>query len=218
MDMDPLHFCIAIGPLAVYLLLLGILNLRGTPFLTTGARDAAALAIGISGTVMAGPMELFFPEAAASQFGGYVWLMLIAFYGLLVSLVVLLMRPRLVIYNITRDQLLPLLRKVVSEMDPAAKWTADSLLMPAANIHLVIESNDALRNVQLTAAGNRQSFEGWRMLERELAIALQPIRTRPNLAGFAFVFTAVVISLGTVAWMVSDAASVAQTFQEMMRW
>ena len=44
-EMDPLHFCIAIAPLAVYLLLLGVMNLRGRPFVTTGARDAAALAL-----------------------------------------------------------------------------------------------------------------------------------------------------------------------------
>ena len=83
--MDPLHFCIAVGPFAVYLLLLGVMNLRGRPLVTTGARDAAALGIGLVGFVIAGPMQLFFPEGAASRFGGWVWLMLIVFYGLCVS-------------------------------------------------------------------------------------------------------------------------------------
>ena len=68
--MDPLHFCIGVAPLAVYLLLIGLLNLSNKPFVTTGARDAAALGIGVSGLVIAGPMELFFPEGAASQFVG----------------------------------------------------------------------------------------------------------------------------------------------------
>ena len=83
--MDSLHFCIAIVPLAVYLLMLGLLNLRRHPFVTTGARDAATLGIGVVGFVIAGPMELFFPEGAASQFGAWVWLSLIVFYGLCVS-------------------------------------------------------------------------------------------------------------------------------------
>ena len=47
--MDPLHFCIAMVPLAVYLLMLGLLNLRRTPFVTSGARDAAAVGIGYLG-------------------------------------------------------------------------------------------------------------------------------------------------------------------------
>ena len=58
--MDSLHFCIAVIPLAVYLLMMGLLNLRRRPFVTTGARDAATLGIGVVGFVIAGPMELFF--------------------------------------------------------------------------------------------------------------------------------------------------------------
>ena len=59
--MDPLHFCVAVAPLSVYLLMVGLINLSGWPFVTTGTRDTAALGIGIIGLVIAGPMELFFP-------------------------------------------------------------------------------------------------------------------------------------------------------------
>ena len=68
--MDPLHLSIALSPLAVYFVLLGIINLSARPQLTTGARDTAALAVGLSGLVVVGPMELFLPERAAAQFGG----------------------------------------------------------------------------------------------------------------------------------------------------
>ena len=137
--MDPLHFCIAVAPLAVYLLLLGVINLKGRPFVTTGARDAAALSIGLVGFVIAGPMELFFPEGAASRFGGWVWLMLIVFYGLCISLVVLLMRSRIVIYNISLEQLRPILTNVAMKLDPKSRWAGDSLLMPDKRIHLHVE-------------------------------------------------------------------------------
>ena len=43
--MDPLNLCIALGPLAVYLLLLGLIGLSSRPFLTSGFRDGATLAI-----------------------------------------------------------------------------------------------------------------------------------------------------------------------------
>ena len=84
--MDPLHTVIAIGPLGVYLLLIGLLNLGRRPFVTTGGRDLAALGVGISGLMIAGPMELFMPEAPARHFGGFVWLLLIALYGLGVTM------------------------------------------------------------------------------------------------------------------------------------
>ena len=74
---DHVHQIVALGPLAMYLLVLGILNLSRRPFVTTGARDTAALGIGLSGLVLAGPMELFMPEQAAAKWPGTVWVLLI---------------------------------------------------------------------------------------------------------------------------------------------
>lgn len=215
--MDPLHFCIAVAPLSVYFLMLGILNLVGRPFVTTGARDAAALGIGIAGLVIAGPMELFFPEGAASRFGGYIWILLISFYGLCVSLAVLLMRSRIVIYNISSDQLRPIVGQVAMQLDPKSRWTGDSLFIPNLNVHLHMESIDWLRNVQLTSSGNQQSFEGWRRLEKELKSALQVIRVGPNLVGIGMLLVSGVMATGTAVWMLTDQQAVAQALNEILR-
>ena len=145
--MDPLHLCIALGPLAVYLLLLGMINLIPRPFLTNGARDTSALCIGISGFLVVGPMELFLPEGAAAKFGPFVWLMLLVLYLLMVTLLVLMMRPRLVIYNITEEQLRPVLGELVGELDPGARWARDTLLIPKLHVQLCVETQAAMRNV-----------------------------------------------------------------------
>ncbi len=63
---NPLHICIAFGPLAVYLMLLGLINLSSRPLVTNGARDTAALGVGISGFIMVGPCELLLPQATAA--------------------------------------------------------------------------------------------------------------------------------------------------------
>ena len=215
--MDPLHFCIAVGPLAVYLLLLGVMNLRGRPLVTTGARDAAALGIGLVGFVIAGPMERFFPEGAASRFGGWVWLMLIVFYGLCVSLVVLLMRSRIVVYNISLEQLRPILTSVAMKLDKRSRWNGDSLIMPERRVHLHVEPVEALRNIQLTAGGNQQSFEGWQALEQELSVALKRISVGPNLIGIPFVVASAMLAIGTAAWMLNDQAAVAKALEALWR-
>lgn len=216
--MDPLHFCIAVAPLAVYLLLLGILNLRGRPFVTTGARDAAALGIAISGLVIAGPMELFFPEAAASHYGYFVWVLLISFYGLCVSLIVLLMRSRIVVYNVTAEQLRPILSQVAMELDRKSRWTGDSLLIPAISVHLHVEAVDWLRNVQLTSGGLNQSFEGWRKLELELNRSLKTIRVGPNILGIGMLVVAGVLTITSATWMmIADPQSVAQSLDSFLR-
>ncbi len=215
--MDPLHFCIAIAPLAVYLLLLGILNLRRRPFVTTGARDTAALSIGILGFVLIGPMKLFFPEGAASRFGVTVWLMLMVFYGLCVSLAVLLLRSRIVIYNMSLEHLRPILTGVAMKLDKKSRWSGDSLWLPEQKVHLHVEPVSWLKNVQLTAGGSQQSYEGWHTLEKELNSALKKIPVEPNVIGIPLLLISGALALGSAVWMLSDQQAVAQAVEEIWR-
>jgi hypothetical protein len=215
--MDPLHFCIAVVPLAVYLLMIGYLNFGGRPFVTTGARDSAALGIGLVGLVVAGPMILFFPESAASHFGNWVWVMLLAFYFLFVSMFVLMMRPRVVIYNITAEQLRPILTSVAMELDPKSRWTGDSLLIPSRKVHLHLEPTNWLKNVQLTSGGNNQSFDGWRTLESGLTEKLKDYSSGPNLVAFPLLVMSLALAIATAAWMLVDMQGVAAAWEELKR-
>ncbi len=213
--MDPLHFCIAMVPLAVYLLMLGLLNLRPTPFVTSGARDAAAVGIGISGLVIAGPMELFMPQAAASHYGATVWLIMLVFYGLLVTLTVLLMRTRIVIYNITPEQLRPLLTDVAKKLDSSSRWSGESLLIPSRKIHLHLETVHWCKNIQLVASGNDQSYEGWRLLERKLKQSVADVEVGPNLFSFPLLVVSSVLAAVTLVWMLLDKEAVVSAFKNM---
>ena len=196
--MDPLHFCIAAVPLAVYLLLIGLLNLRRRPFVTSGARDAAAVGIGVCGLMIAGPMELFMPQAAAAQYGSLVWVMMLSFYGLIVSLTVLLMRVRIVVYNINAEQLRPILTKIALQFDKSSRWSGDGLLIPAKEIHLHLEPSLWNRSVQLTASGIAQGYEGWNELESELKKAVQTIESRPSLFGINLLVSSLALALFTL--------------------
>ncbi len=213
---DPLHFVIGVGPLAVYILLIGLLNYSRRPFLTSGSRDATALGVAISGLVIAGPMELFMPPAAADRFSGWVWILLLMFYGLCVSLFILLMRPRLVIYNISADQLRPLLMEAVHDIDKESRWAGDCLMMPNLRIQLHVEPS-ILRNVQLVSSGPKQSLEGWLKLESKLAEALKPIRSSRNPVGLGMMIIAGLLTLTCTIWMLSSPQSVAQSLSEMLR-
>lgn len=213
---DPLHFVIGVGPLAVYLLLIGILNYSRKPFLTTGSRDASALGIAISGLVIAGPMELFMPPAAADRFAGWVWLLLLMFYGLCVSLFILLMRPRLVIYNISVDQLRPILNDVVHEIDKESRWAGDSINVPNLQIQLHLESS-SLRNIQLVSSGPKQNLDGWFKLEEKLSSALTTVKASRNPVGLGMMIIAGLIGVTCSVWMLSSREAVAQSLSEMLR-
>jgi len=215
--MDPLHLCIALGPVAIYFLLLGTINLSRRPFVTSGARDAAALGIAIGGFVVAGPMELFLPEAAAVRMGFWVWPTCISFYILCLSLAVLLMRPRIVIYNVTFEQLRPSLADIVLRLDSESRWAGDSLVMPNLGVQLTVESQGMMKNVQLAAAGAEQSFQGWRLLESELTSTLRSAKGTRNPYGMSLIMFGLLMAAAVIFWLSRDPQGVAEALNEMLR-
>src|SRR3954470_7024236 len=180
MTVDPFRLAIAFVPLATYVLLLGLLNARRKPFLTSGGCDLTALGLAISGLLFIGPMELLPPEAATRSFGNYIWLFLVLFYWLWLLLLVLLARPRLVIYNISAEELHPVLAEAASRLDPAGRWAGNNLSLPSLGVHLHLDSLDIMRNVSLVASGGRQNLDGWRRLARELGRSLSSMRVKAN--------------------------------------
>ena len=211
--MDSFHLSIALTPLSVYLLLLGVINLSRRPLVTNGARDAAALGIGISGFVIVGPMELFVPEAAIFRLQGLVWVVLIALYAMCLTLLVLLMRPRLVIYNIRPEQVRPILAELVSKLDRESRWAGECLIIPNLGVQLHVEASSAMRNVQLISSGVHQSYEGWNRLEKELSASLREVRAARNPYGFSLAFFALLMIGIVTFWMVNDKDTVAQLFE-----
>ena len=214
--MDSFRLCVAFGPLALYLLMIGLINLSRRPFLVTGARDLAALGVGVSGLLLVGPIELLMPEQAAARFGWYVWLLLATMYGLTLSLAVLLSRPRLVIYNISASELRPVLAQL-TELDPEARWAGSSLVLPRLQVELHVETASPMRNVSLVASGDDQSYAGWRVLESELRTRLKKIERLPNPWGLGWLIVALGM-MGRMGWeMATNSEAIAQAFYEMMR-
>ena len=212
---DPLRLTIALLPLASYGLLIGLINARRRPFLTTGGADMAALGAALSGLILVGPIELFRPEAAAAEFGSYVWLFLLALYWLCVWLAVLLAKPRLVVYNISIDELRPTLADTARTIDPQARWAGDSLAMPTLGIQLHLESFALMRNVSLVASGGSQNLAGWRQLAVELYQRLRPLRVAANPRALGILLAALIMLGTSITHMLSNPQRVAQAMQEI---
>jgi len=215
--MQTLQLCIALGPLAVYLFLVGLINSRRRPFLTSGARDMAVLGIALSGFFIIGPLQLFVPDTAADRFGPYIWLVMITLYSLAWTLGVLLMRPRLIIYNITTDQLRPILATTVKQLDPEMRRAGQCLIMPQLDIQLTVEPAGPLRCIQLAAAGPTQDAAGWRKLEIALAKSLKQAQAPVNRYAIALMAVAVLIGGIVTFRMAHDPQMVSQQLQEMLR-
>jgi hypothetical protein len=215
MVIDPFRLSIALVPLAAYALMLGIINLRRRPFLTTGGSDLTALGASLSGLVFVGPMELFRPEAATAQFGNYIWLFLLAFYWLWLLLVVLVARPRLVIYNTSTEELHPVLAETAGRLDPEARWAGNHLTLPNLGVHLHLDSFIIMRHITLAASGSRQNLDGWRRLARELRAALAPMRVKSNPRAISLLLVALGLFALSISQMLSNPAELTQAMGEV---
>jgi hypothetical protein len=180
MAVDPFRLAIALVPLGAYVLLLSFINARRRPFLTSGGSDLMALGLALSGLMFVGPLELFRPEAATRQFGNYIWLFMVLFYLLWLLLVVLLARPRLVVYNISREEMHPVLAETAGRIDDEARRAGNHLSLPTLGVQLHLDSFDLMRNVSLVASGSRQNIDGWRRLSQELSRSLSGVRVKRN--------------------------------------
>jgi hypothetical protein len=162
-----------------------------------------------------GPIELFRPETATAEFGNFIWPIMLAFYWLWVLLVVLVARPRLVVYNVSIEELHPVLAEAAARLDADSRWAGDGLALPHLGVQLHLESFELMRNVSLVASGSRQNLEGWRQLARELAAALRPVRVKPNPRGVGFVLAAVLLMAGSVTYLVQRPVELAYAMKEV---
>jgi hypothetical protein len=215
--MDPLHAAIALGPVAAYLLALARINLRGHPTVISGASDTAALALAVAGLLAAGPLELLLPEAAAAQFRGLVWVWMFAIYVLSVMLWLLTMRPSIVVYNATSEDIRPALTDVAQRLDKDASWTGDSLYIPSIGVHLHLEPTVSTKNVVLVPTGPRQSYQGWGTLRQALADVALTIDSGSNPTAMAMMVVATALALILSIWLASDSKQVVRSLQEMLR-
>jgi hypothetical protein len=123
----------------------------------------------------------------------------------------------LVVYNVTAEQLRPVLADVVSRLDKEFRWAGDCLVLPELGVQLHVEPMPLLRNVQLVASGPRQSYAGWRQLEIALAEGLRGTRSGSNPIGFGLVIVSIAVFALAMAWMARDQEAVAQALNEFLR-
>ncbi|MFC1759361.1 hypothetical protein ACFL2H_11450 [Planctomycetota bacterium] len=215
--MDPVRVTIALGPLCVYLVLIGWLNLSKRPFVTSGARDILALAFALSGLIAIGPIDLFMPERAAALFGAKIWLPLVLLYLLIASLISMVMKPRIVVYNVSSDEIRPIVGSVVSELDSGARWAGDSVCMPNLQIQFYLQTHPAMRNVQLVATNGDQNLASWKSLESHLQQAMDNVSVSLNPRAVLFFIVASVMAAVVGISLFAGHEVIAERMQDFLR-
>lgn len=196
-SIEPFTILLALLPLIGYLFVFSVIRLSGRALVTTGGRDIAALALGISGLLAVGPAELFFPSAAATVFGPAVWLALASFYGLSVSLVALSSTPRIVVYGRTPEELYEPLLTVAKSLDATAVGDAGSLKIacPGLGIHLRVAGQRSVDHCEIVTFEPNLSFQFWHQLLRGMREEVHRQATPTPRRGFGMLLVALLLSL-----------------------
>ncbi|MEX0675520.1 MAG: hypothetical protein WD063_00495 [Pirellulales bacterium] len=215
--MDTFSACLAFGPLAIYVMLLGAINLRRRPLVISGTRESLSLGLALVGLAIVGPMQLFMPEEAATRFGQLVWLLLLAFYVLCLTLIIMLSRPRLIVYNISAERLRLALDAAARRIDADTVWAGRSLSLPLARVHLHFENFPPLGNVALLATSDDQSAVGWRRLETALRETLDETPIAVQTHGFWMLLCGVLMLSALAFWVADDPQTIAQGIERMLR-
>lgn len=211
------HLVLALLPLIGYLLLLGIARLLGKVIVTTGGRDIAALGIAISGMVAIGPAELFFPNAAATVFGPWVWIALITFYALIVSLVALTATPKLVVYGRTPEQLFPALTAAAEQVDEkAVSMDGLKVYLPSYGIHFRIDGYRSADHAQVVAFESGVSLKVWDKMFSHFRQEAEKTSAPAPRRGHMMILVAFALSAILLWQVISNQEQVVQGFRDWL--
>ena len=189
----------ALVPPGLYLLAIAARHVRRRPTVVGGAWELGLLAAALGPLVLVGPLELLQPAGVRGLWRMLLPLVLVA---LVACLAVLASRPRLVVSNITLEQLRPVVAQVAIGLDPAARWAGETVALPGRDVQVHLDGRGGMRSVSLVAVGTRTSPEGWAEFTRRVRAAVRRLRVRPSLwaATFAGLGAAFLAAAAWLAW------------------
>jgi hypothetical protein len=160
----------------LYLLGIAVVHVRHRPLAVPGGWDLAIVAAAVAGLAMAGPLDLIQPVAIR---GPWRLVLPAVLCGLLVALAILVARPRLVVYNVTLEQLRPVVAQVAASLDRQSRWAGETVALPGRGIQVTLDGRTA-RCVSLAAIGGRTSPEGWAEFSRRVRRSVRVLRVRSS--------------------------------------
>ena len=188
----------ALGPLSIYLIFLGLVNLSSKTRLLTGRQDFTALSLGVSGLIVVGPIQVFLPQGAMIRFGSNAWYPMILLYLFCTTWLLLLNRPQLILYNLKKKEFFCFVKNIVRR----GKWTVHAhgnvMQIDELGIQFEIISFAAMKNITLRATRSEQSMAGWGVLRKALLTEFQTHHAGFNGVGVCFVACGLIVA--AVGW------------------
>lgn len=189
----------ALVPPGLYLLAVAARHLRRRPTAVAGGWDLGLLAAALAPLLLVGPLELLQPPGIR---GPWRMLLPLVLTALIVALALLAARPRVVVYNVSLEQLRPVVAQVAAALDPGARWAGETVALPGRDVQVHLDGRGGMRSVSLVAAGTRTSPEGWAEFTRLVRSAIGRVRVRrsPWAALFIAIACGFLVAAAALAW------------------
>lgn len=215
---EPFTILLALLPLIGYLIIFSYVRVSGRGLVTTGARDIAAVAVAISGLLAVGPAELFFPQTAAIVFGPVVWLALILFYALIVTLIALTSTPKLIVFGRSVDEVYEPLLRAAKKLDETAIGDAGRMQinLPGLNVDLRVDGQRGVDHAKVVSFQPIASRRFWSRLLGELRHEIASETVRVPRRGFWMLAVTVVLSAVALFQAIGNQAAVVEGFREWL--
>jgi hypothetical protein len=213
---DPIRIAIAMIPLGTYLVVMGLIRLKKSPTVISRPLDVLLLGMACCGLVAIGPLELFFPRAAFSVVGNWVWLVLLSLYALLVLLIAFHVPPGIVIYGASKETIRSFIDTEYTERSIAIEWLGDSFRLGTLEIHAQIEAAGWGSVCHIKSIGNSQNIAEWIALDRSLHQRLASIKPTGRNSGITWCGIGLVIVAIAFGLLTSDLARVNDTLAQLL--
>jgi len=215
--MNAFSIILAVGPLAIYCIVLGFLHLRRRPKVVSGGRDLACLGLAMIGLFLIGPAQLFFPQAAFNLFGSSVWIALVLLYLFILVFSILNARPSLVVFGLDSDSLSSQVDHVLLQLDPGTKWLNHTFIAPALGIQGIVESAGVGRVSHAIATKREQNLIGWLILGRALSANLKALEVERSSSGYRWLVLGLALLSLIGFTLINQPTAVTQGIREILR-
>lgn len=202
--LDPIRVAFALLPLGVYLSVLGMLRWRKHPTVLSRSFDLLLLGMGIAGMVAVGPIELFFPRAAYSLVGNWVWFVLISLYFLVLLLIVFHIPPGIVVYGMRKERLRNTIEKWLAERGVGHTTQDDAIFIESLGIHALLVDAWNQNVASFQAIGPRQNLLEWIRLEQELSRTVREETLNSTSKGVPYILLSAALILIAFWFLASD--------------
>ena len=174
------------------------------------------LGLACIGLVAVGPLELFFPRAAYSVVGNWVWSVLVSLYVLILLLVAFNMPPGMLVYGMSIERFKRELEALLQEQSLSYSCLGDTVRVESLALHGEIREAGTHDIVGFYAIGGRQNLIEWIKIERSLCDRIRSLDVQQSNRGLVCIGMGLLLGVSAFLFLGQDLEGLSSTISQLL--